>query len=415
MMVLAAGAVLLCHGACGAQRAVARTTAGPDSSQQFAAYYPTAYGRGTRLPALFIMDPRGRGDLALGLFRDAAEKYGYAVYSSFNTLSDGPLDPNVGAVNAFLAAVTADTLVDQRRLYLAGLSGTARIAWSFLNELPANFRGLLASGAAPMLDSPTDRQPLNDGSVALCMSVGDADFNFAEVHAAHEMLASLGLPVRVAYFQGLHGWPPAGRIDDALAWFELRAMLGGARPIDSAWVDTRFTMERARGDSLARAGQLAAAADAFSELARDSRGWPGNELSQARSRELEADPRVLHARRTLDELDRRDMEGNAQLMLALSGVRKDPTLHDPTELAARLGLPRLKQLAAAGDSLERPWATRQLARAQVFLAFYEPRAYLEQNEAARAVLMLRTAALIQPLGPAQQALLARAEGMLSRP
>src|SRR5437867_7265281 len=75
---------------------------------------------------LFVLDPRARGVLGLALFRDAAARLGWIVMSSHNTLSDGPVEPNVAAMNAMLAWAQARLAVDSARVYLAGFSGTAR-------------------------------------------------------------------------------------------------------------------------------------------------------------------------------------------------------------------------------------------------------------------------------------------------
>src|SRR5256884_10002332 len=57
--------------------------------------------------------------LGLQLFHDAAARLGWIVMSSYNTLSDGPPEPNVAAVNAMLASA-AGWSIDTSRLYLAG-------------------------------------------------------------------------------------------------------------------------------------------------------------------------------------------------------------------------------------------------------------------------------------------------------
>src|SRR5439155_183930 len=86
-------------------------------------------------------DPRGRALLGLRLFQDAAARLGWVILSSYNTLSDGPPEPNVNAVNAMLAWAQAHPSLDPTRLYLAGFSGTARAALGFAVAL----RGLRAT------------------------------------------------------------------------------------------------------------------------------------------------------------------------------------------------------------------------------------------------------------------------------
>ena len=117
---------------------IARATAGPDSAQAFAVYLPSGYTVRDKWPALMVMDPRGRGMFGLNLFAAAAERHGFVVLSSYNTLSDGAIEPNIGAINAMLAEVQDTLSIDMSRLYLAGFSGTARIGWSFALQAPKN-------------------------------------------------------------------------------------------------------------------------------------------------------------------------------------------------------------------------------------------------------------------------------------
>src|SRR5207248_1982499 len=77
----------------------------------------------------------------------AAARLGWIVMSSYNTLSDGPPEPNVAAVNAMLASA-AGWSIDTSRLYLAGFSGTARAALAFAVALRGHVAGVIAAGGA---------------------------------------------------------------------------------------------------------------------------------------------------------------------------------------------------------------------------------------------------------------------------
>ena len=96
---------------CAAQAATGRVeervASATDTTQQFALYLPPGYTAARRWPILFVLDPRGRAVLALHLFEEAAAQLGWIVMSSYNTLSDGPPEPNVAAVNAMLASAQA--------------------------------------------------------------------------------------------------------------------------------------------------------------------------------------------------------------------------------------------------------------------------------------------------------------------
>ena len=380
---------------------------GADSTQTFAVYLPSAYPGDHRWPALFVMDPRGRGKLGLDLFAPAAERNGFVVISSYNTLSDGPVEPNVGAINAMLSAAQSSLAVDLGRLYIAGFSGTARVGWEFETEAPKNFAGLLGAGAAPILTDATSAL-LREPGFALALTAGSADFNWAEVRGTEQRLLREGMPVQADFFTGPHRWPPAPLIDRALAWFRLRGMLAGRWEPDTAWVLAEIGSRWQEADSLEEVGQPARAADRLAELALTLAGRPDAERAARRARDLEQRALVSAFRDRAAELARDEGARVQAVGAVLVDVRRADRRVDPEELVRRLDVARLKRLAAEGDSLERPFAERVLAFEAVYLGFYEPRRYLARQQSDRAVASLQAYAAIAPWGPAQCAFLAEA-------
>lgn len=394
-------------------RIVARATSGPDSTQTFAIYYPSSYSKNRRWPVLFVMDPRGRAMLALGLFAPAAEHHGFVVVSSYNTLSDGALEPNIGAINAMLSAAQDSIAADLTRLYIAGFSGTARIGWNFELEAPKNFAGLFAAGAAPWFNDPLSKPLLRTPGFALAMTAGTADFNWAEVRNAEEQLRRDRIPVRAEYFNGLHGWPPVGAIDRGLAWFKLLGMIGGRWPADSQWVARHIQSEIRYADSLETGGQVFLAAEALAALSNAVVGRPEQPELVKRATAMATRPAVVEMRRRLSELDVRDVERGQRLSATLADIRRDPKRANPQDIVKRIDIAELKRLSTRGDSIERPWAQRVLARTQVFLGFYEPRYYLDQRQPAGALAMLEAVAAITPWGQQHCALIAQAVALMS--
>jgi hypothetical protein len=63
----------------------------------------------------------------------------------------------------------------------------------------------------------------------------------------------------------------------------------------------------------------------------------------------------------------------------------------------RLRIPELREQLERGDSLEAASANRLLARIHVWLAFYEPRTYMEQRRPDRALSMFEAAVKIGPI------------------
>ena len=131
-----------------AGRVIQRITARADTSQRYALYLPSSFTRDRQWPILFLLDPRGRALIPLQRFQPAAERLGYIAISSYNTLSDGPAEPNYKAMNAMLDDVQRSLPVDSRRFYLVGFSGTARFAWQMTTQLPGTVAGIIGAGAA---------------------------------------------------------------------------------------------------------------------------------------------------------------------------------------------------------------------------------------------------------------------------
>ncbi len=305
---------------------------------------------------LFVLDPRGRALLGLQLFQDRAARLGWVILSSYNTLSDGPPEPNVNAVNAMLAWAQAHPSLDPTRLYLAGFSGTARAALGFAVALRGHVAGVIAVGGALgfSLGGP-ETAFAGDSTFAYFGSAGTRDFNYEEVLAMADRFRTTRVPFRVEAFQGPHSWPPPDVCGDALDWLELRAMLGELRAMDSGWVRERLAGEMARAAELEGLGRWAEAVRLDDAIARDYARWP----------------------------EARDAAGRA------AALRRSPVL-------ARYDA-EARRLAERGDSLEAASARRLLARVFVNLAFYEPRAYLASGSLDRALRMFEAAVTIGPI------------------
>src|SRR5882762_1090159 len=215
-MLAAAGFFLLYGRSATAQappgRLEERVRSTADTSQTFALYLPPGYTIERRWPVLLVLDPRGRALLGLKLFRDRAARLGWVILSSYNTLSDGPPEPNVNAVDAMLAWVRAHPSIDQTRLYLAGFSATPRAALGFAVALRGHVAGVIAVGGALgfALGGP-ETAFAGDSTFAYFGAAGTRDFNYEEVLAMADRFRITRVPFRVVAFEGPHrggrpGW-----------------------------------------------------------------------------------------------------------------------------------------------------------------------------------------------------------------
>ncbi|HEU5262883.1 MAG TPA: hypothetical protein VFU41_15795 [Gemmatimonadales bacterium] len=382
-----------------------------DTSQTYALYLPPGYGTEQRWPVLFVLDPRGRALLGLELFRAAAARLGYVILSSYNTLSDGPPEPNLVAMNAMLTSAQARLSIDPSRLYLAGFSGTARLALRFAVELRGHVAGVIAAGGALGFElGGPETTFAGDSRFAYFGAAGTRDFNYEEVRAMGDRFRTTRVPFRVVAFDGPHSWPPVDVCSEALEWLELRAMLGTLRAMDSSWVRTRLAGELARASELEQLGRWDEAARLNEAIGRDYAGWPDARGAAARAATLRSSPVMIRYETEARRLGDRDQRQGLDLPKILTWARAQ---HDPPavrDLAHRLRIPELQRTVERGDSLEAASARRLLARILVHLAFYEPRTYLAGNSPDRALRMFETAIAIGPIQGEACALLRQALG-----
>jgi len=369
-----------------------------DTSQTFALYYPPGYSTERRWPVLFVLDPRGRALLALKLFQDRAARLGWVILSSYNTLSDGPPEPNVDAVNAMLAWAQAHPSLDPTRLYLAGFSGTARAALGFAVALRGHVAGVIAAGGALgfTLGGP-ETAFARDSTFAYFGSAGTRDFNYEEVLALAERFRTTQVPFRLMPFEGPHSWPPAEVCGDALDWLELRAMLGGLRTMDSGWVRARLVGEMARAADLEGLGRWVEAARLDDAIARDYARWPEARDAAGRAAALRRSPVLAKYEAEVRRLAERDLRQGVELPKIFAWARSQREPPELEALAGKLRIAELQRTAERGDSLEAASARRLLARVFVNLAFYEPRAYLASGSLDRALRMFEAAVTIGPI------------------
>ena len=368
-----------------------------DTSQRFAVYVPSTYDPARRWPVLFVLDPRGRARQALELFRPGAERVGMIVMSSYDSRSDvtGP-DPNVRAINALLGSAQDRYTVDLRRLYFAGLSGTARSVIAFALELRGQVAGVIGVGAGA--GTAFERAVAGDSAFAYFAAAGTEDFNHDEVRALASRLVSARVPTRLAVFDGPHEWPPASVCADAVEWLTLRAMRSGRAVRDSAWIAARLDAELATAGTLEASGRWEAASRLYASIARDHAPSSRAEEAARRAAAIEAREPMRRLRATMRELAEREMQRAVDVQGALvwyRALREAPTA---PALAERLEVSALLREAGANDSLAAPSARRQMARIGAFVTFYEPRELIARGSYAKAARMLEVGASLGPLG-----------------
>ncbi|HEX5724681.1 MAG TPA: hypothetical protein VFX98_04400, partial [Longimicrobiaceae bacterium] len=320
-----------------------RLTARADTTQAYALYLPAAYSADRTWPVLFLMDPRGRALVPLGLFREASERHGFVLMSSYNTLSDADSATQINerALTALLEEAQDRIALDPRRLYLAGFSGTARISWSFADRLRPYVAGVVGVGAGLPGNTEIMMAVLRDAQpFAFFGTAGELDFNHDEMRALDEALDATPVPHRFVWFDGGHSWPPAAVATEAGDWLHLRAIAAGLAPPDSPFVAAQLAARLER----ARALEAESPADALAEYrsaAADFAGLGDVGPALRRAAELERSGAVRRTLARRAELARRALEFQVILHEVLAEIRTGE-VPPPERAAERLRLARLR-------------------------------------------------------------------------
>jgi tetratricopeptide (TPR) repeat protein len=360
--------------------------------ETYALYLPAGYTPERAWPILYVMDPRSRGTLAAERFRAGAEKYGFILASSNNTLSDGPMEPNIKAMRAMWADTHGRLRIDERRTYAAGFSGTVRSACMLARSAPGTLAGVVAAGAGFPFDAP----PRRGDPFVFFGTIGDKDFNYYEVMDLEPRLEEAGVPHRIEIFDGIHQWPPEELATRALGWLELQAMKSGARAKDPALIDGLWTDMLSRARAAEGAGDLFQAHRLWSAAAADFAGLRDAAEAARKTAELAASPALQHDRKERAARIQRDKE----LLAAAPGVLGAADPATVFQVVSALKIRELRERAKNGrEADDRLSAQRVLNTIAVQTGYYLPTLYNERKQYDRAVFVLSIAAEVSPDDP----------------
>jgi poly(3-hydroxybutyrate) depolymerase len=297
-----------------------------DATQSYALYLPRRYTADRSWPVIFAFDPGGRGRTPVERYQPAAEQYGFIVAGSNNSRNNSP------EIGRAVAAMSADVLsrfrVDPRRVYVAGMSGGARVAFSVALGSPEKVAGVIASSAGYPDDKPRKTLPF-----PVFATAGTEDFNHLELRRLDRALSS---PHRLAVFEGGHVWLSSDLAVEAVEWMELQAMKTGLKPRDEVEIDHIFARRMAAAGperiDAARFVALRGIADDFDGL-KDVRAIAAQAAALGKDKAVR------------DALKRDDDEGN----------REERMLRDVWLSESRLASEDAR--AAALSDLRRRWKT----------------------------------------------------------
>lgn len=366
--------------------------------QAYTLYLPSTYTPERQWPILYAFDARRDGKAVAALFQRAAETYGWIVVSSWNTESDvagdRPMDGNFAAMRALWADTHARLSIDDRRVYVAGHSGTVRFACVLALTAPGSITGVIGSSAG----FPIGSTPTGDNPFLFFGTYGDRDFNYYEMRDLDRALAAVAVPHRIVGFAGRHEWPPADLATQAVGWMEIQAMKSGLREKSPELIETEWSADRER----ARAQAAVHPADAFqtwSAMAADYAGLRDVSEAEREAAALAASPACQKELQEREARDRRDKQilADAPGILARANPGNEPVT--VAQVAAALRIPELKKRMESADPEESLSARRILNMYMGQLAFYQPQTLLPKKKYDLAVFMISIAAEIVPNDP----------------
>jgi len=318
-----------------------------DPSQSYALYLPSNYTSDRAWPVILGFDPGGRGRNAVDRYQAAAEKYGYIVAGSNNS-RNGSTETGQAA-----AAMGNDAFsrfnVDPKRIYTAGMSGGARVAFSVAFS-SMKIAGVFASSAGY-----PDAKSRTTVPFPVFATAGTEDFNHLEMRQLDRDLTS---PHYLAIFEGPHIWLSSELALTGVEWMEIQAMKAGIKPRDEREIDAILAKRMAAVDPTQVNRDTFLALHA---IATDFKGLRDVSAISTRAAELGRNKLVREGLKKDTEEDEREIQllrsiWSTEGRLASPGERNDAL----SELRAQLRK-LSEQARKPDDSTERRLARRTLS------------------------------------------------------
>ncbi len=206
-----------------------------DASQSYAIYLPSNYDSLYKYPVLFAFDAHAGGRIPVELYQFLAEKYGYILVGSNNSKNGLDATSLVAIANTFMNDVKQRFSLDERRIYVCGFSGGARVAANVAQQ----------GGIAGLASCSAGFDPKGALSFNFIGFAGNEDFNSNEMIQLKKLLDMTNTKHQLILFNGKHEWPKAEVFEDAFVWFEFSAMKDKLIPTNTELVKKYLTKEEA--------------------------------------------------------------------------------------------------------------------------------------------------------------------------
>jgi vacuolar-type H+-ATPase subunit I/STV1 len=289
--------------------------------------------------------------------------------------------------------------LDDRRVYMTGFSGGARVSCGLARALKGRVAGVIACGAGFPIGPGAG--PAKDTPFVFFATIGIRDFNFTELKELDKTLDDLGLAHRIEVFAGEHDWAPSDLSTQAIEWMEIQAMKSGKRERDKALLDEFYGKRADEARRLEESGDLTRAAHGYRALADDFDGLRDvsevrTKLDQLeRSKELkDVLKRESKRENRIAALESEYLSAFYELMNAFRTADGGPAeIH---QMVQQLQLPERREQAAAKKETEESIAAERFVRGVLSHTYEQARDALAAKDFRRAKLNLQIAAECAP-------------------
>ena len=188
------------------------------TNNTFALYLPKKYDPLKPSSIIFVFDPAARGTTGIKPFLNSAEKYNYILACS-NNAKNGPYESNFKIANHLFSHIFSIFSIDERRIYVSGFSGGARLATAIAVS-SGSIQGVVGCGAG---FGGLPYVPTAQNKFSYVGLVGDRDMNYQEMIKIKPWLDSQSIKGEIFIYEDDHKWPPPEQLLRAFGWLELQA------------------------------------------------------------------------------------------------------------------------------------------------------------------------------------------------
>ena len=234
------------------------------ANDSFSLYLPNAYDPLEPSAIIFIFDPVARGIIGIKPFLASAEKYNYILVCSNNT-KNGPYESNFKITNHLFSYIFSIFSIDERRIYVSGFSGGARLATAIAVS-SESIQGVVGCGAG---FGGLPYVPTAHSKFSYVGLVGDRDMNYQEMIKIKTWLDSQQIKGEVFIFEDDHKWPPPEQLLRAFGWLELQAYEMGIKPEKDIDIKAIFLENLRVADTLEKKYNISLAVEEYERIMRN--------------------------------------------------------------------------------------------------------------------------------------------------